>query len=201
MCPTLYDQHGLSPTRFLCPWEFPGQNTGVGCHSFLQGIFPTQGSNLRLLSFLHWQADSLPLVPPGKLYLKTDLVPSVVISSVQFSYNSVIFPFCKMAGINIMVSSSPLCVALGIWGERGPRLGKGLGGAMKTKGVKVEKGKKWVPGNWGVQAIVWSLDGGTLELHPPSSSRLSFPEPGCSPPSAVVRSRPHFWRGGQICFL
>ena len=30
-------------------------------HFFLQGIFPTQGSNLSLLQFLHWQADSLPL--------------------------------------------------------------------------------------------------------------------------------------------
>ena len=36
--------HGLQPTRFLCPWNSPGQNTGVGCHSLLQGIFPTQGS-------------------------------------------------------------------------------------------------------------------------------------------------------------
>ena len=29
--------------------EFPGKNTGVGSHSLLQGIFPTQGSNLGLL--------------------------------------------------------------------------------------------------------------------------------------------------------
>ena len=27
------------------PWNFPGQNTGVGSHSLFQGIFPTQGSN------------------------------------------------------------------------------------------------------------------------------------------------------------
>ena len=27
----------------LCLWDFPGKNTGVGCHSLLQGIFPTQG--------------------------------------------------------------------------------------------------------------------------------------------------------------
>ena len=27
------------------PWNSPGQNTGVGNHSLLQGIFPTQGSN------------------------------------------------------------------------------------------------------------------------------------------------------------
>ena len=45
---------------------FPGKNTGVGCHFLLQGIFPTQGSNLCLLRLLHWQADSLPLVPPEK---------------------------------------------------------------------------------------------------------------------------------------
>ena len=44
----------------------PGKNTGVGCHFLLQGIFPTQESNPRLLCFLYWQAGSLPLVPPGK---------------------------------------------------------------------------------------------------------------------------------------
>ena len=47
--------------RLLCPWNFPGRNTGVGCHSLLQGIFPTQGSNPRLGCLLHWQVDSLPL--------------------------------------------------------------------------------------------------------------------------------------------
>ena len=31
--------------RLLCPWNFSGQNTGVGSHPLLQGIFPTQGSN------------------------------------------------------------------------------------------------------------------------------------------------------------
>ena len=29
----------------LCPWDSLGQNTGVGCHFLLQGIFPTQESN------------------------------------------------------------------------------------------------------------------------------------------------------------
>ena len=44
----------------------PGKNPEVGCHSFLQGIFPTQGLNLPLLCLLHWLAGSSPLVPPGK---------------------------------------------------------------------------------------------------------------------------------------
>ena len=41
--------HGLQPTRFLRPWNSPGKNTGEGCDSLLQGIFPTQGLNLVLL--------------------------------------------------------------------------------------------------------------------------------------------------------
>ena len=53
--------------QVLCPWGFPGKDTGVGCHLLLQGIFPTQGLNLcllHLLHFLHWQADSLTTVSP-----------------------------------------------------------------------------------------------------------------------------------------
>ena len=53
------------PTRFVCPWDFPGKNTGEGCHFLLQGIFLTQGMNSRLFRLLHWQAGSLPLAPPG----------------------------------------------------------------------------------------------------------------------------------------
>ena len=30
-------------------WDFPGKNTGAGCHFLLQGIFLTQGSNQHLL--------------------------------------------------------------------------------------------------------------------------------------------------------
>ena len=37
------------PAGLLCPWDSPGKNTGVHCPSLLQGIFSTQGSNLRLL--------------------------------------------------------------------------------------------------------------------------------------------------------
>ena len=39
----------LQPARLLCPWDSPGKNTGLGSHSLLQGIFPTQGLNLGLL--------------------------------------------------------------------------------------------------------------------------------------------------------
>ena len=62
-CLTLCDP--MEPARLLCPWDSLGKNTGVGCHALLQGFFPTQGSHPHLLHLLHWQGDSLPLVPSG----------------------------------------------------------------------------------------------------------------------------------------
>ena len=48
--------HGLLPTRLLCPWNSPDKNTGVGCHSLLQGNLPNPGIKPRSLAL---QADSL----------------------------------------------------------------------------------------------------------------------------------------------
>ena len=41
--------HGLYVAHQAPPWNSPGKNTGVGCHSCLQGIFLTRGLNLGLL--------------------------------------------------------------------------------------------------------------------------------------------------------
>ena len=41
--------NSLQPYGLYSPWNSPGQNTGVGSLSLLQGIFPTQGSNPGLL--------------------------------------------------------------------------------------------------------------------------------------------------------
>ena len=37
--------YSLQPQGLYSPWNSPGQNTGMGSLSLLQGIFPTQGSN------------------------------------------------------------------------------------------------------------------------------------------------------------
>ena len=47
----------------LCPQDFPGKHTGVGCHFLLQGIFPTQRLNPCLLN--QQASDSLPLRHQG----------------------------------------------------------------------------------------------------------------------------------------
>ena len=56
-CPALWDPWTV-PTRLLYPRDFPGKNTGVGCHCFFWGIVPAPGLNR---SLLHWPVDSLPL--------------------------------------------------------------------------------------------------------------------------------------------
>ena len=48
-------------TGLLCPWDFSGKNTGVGCCFLLQGIFLTQRSNLHLLCLLHCRQIFYPL--------------------------------------------------------------------------------------------------------------------------------------------
>ena len=53
--------HGLKPTRLPFPYDFPSKNTRMGCHALLQGIFPTQVSNLCLLCPLHYRQILYPL--------------------------------------------------------------------------------------------------------------------------------------------
>ena len=65
-CPTLCNPNNCSPSSSSVHGDSPGKNIGMGCHVFLQEIFPTQGSNAHLLHLLHWQVGSLPEVPPEK---------------------------------------------------------------------------------------------------------------------------------------
>ena len=61
--------HGLKPTRLLHPWDFPGKNTGVGCHFLLQEIFPNQGLNPGLP---HCRQTLYHLSHQGRVIIKLD---------------------------------------------------------------------------------------------------------------------------------
>ena len=74
----LCDPRDSSPPGSSVPMDSPGKNTGMGCHFLLQGIFLTQEWNPCYLDILHWQAGSLPLVPPGKpvlSYIHVEILP------------------------------------------------------------------------------------------------------------------------------
>ena len=108
-CPTLCNPVDCSPARLLCPWDSPGKNTGVGCCTLLQGIFPTQESNPCLLCLLRWQAGSLPLAPPGEPCSSSF---SPCFCRIWGSYISVMnVSFCFLKGSGKMRKASYL------WGE------------------------------------------------------------------------------------
>ena len=76
-CPTLCDPTDCSPPGSSVHGDSPGRNTGLGCHSLLQRIFPTQGSNPSLLD---WWADSSPLSHLGSLLFKYEVMPKLSIT-------------------------------------------------------------------------------------------------------------------------
>ena len=112
--------------------------TRVDSHALLQGIFSTQGLNLLLLNFLHWQAGSLPLVLPSAyatsklwcLFLEIWMIQLQIVqeelfhvenSSVQFSHSVVSDSWWPMeaalqASLSITSSQSlPNSYPLSVW--------------------------------------------------------------------------------------
>ena len=96
----------LLPHGLYSPWNPPGQNTGVGSLSLLQGILPTQGSNSGLLhcrrtpyqlshqgspSTLEWEPipspEELPNpgVEPGSLALQVDYLPAELLGKTCYN--------------------------------------------------------------------------------------------------------------------
>ena len=63
---TLCDPMGSPGHQAPLSMEFSRQKHWSELHALCLGIFPTQGLNLSFLCFLHWEAGSLPLAPPGK---------------------------------------------------------------------------------------------------------------------------------------
>ena len=61
--------HALYPTRLLCPRNFPGKSTGVGCHILLwgRGALPYPGIRLTYLASLALASRFFTSVPPGTI--------------------------------------------------------------------------------------------------------------------------------------
>ena len=67
-CPTFFNPMDYIAHQAPLSIGFSRQEYWSGLHFLLQRIFPTKGLNpcLLYIYILHWQAGSLPLVPPGK---------------------------------------------------------------------------------------------------------------------------------------
>ena len=69
----------LQPHGLYSPWNSPGQSTGVGNLSLLQGIFPTQGLNPGLPHYrqiLYQPSHKGPGIEPGSPALQVDSLPT-----------------------------------------------------------------------------------------------------------------------------
>ena len=64
-CVTLCDPMDCSLPGSTSPWDFPGKNTGVGCHFLSPGDLPNPGIESRSPT-LQGKADTLPSELPGK---------------------------------------------------------------------------------------------------------------------------------------
>ena len=85
--------YGLYPIRLLCPRDFPGKNTGVGCHALLHGIPPTQGSNPCFLSLLHrrWILyHSATREASKSTYCNSNMLPPETMTPFCWWYNTVL---------------------------------------------------------------------------------------------------------------
>jgi len=120
----------LRPHGLCSPWNSPGQNTGMGSLSLLQGIFPTQGSNLfNYIKYFQWFREMPSL--QNETFSK---LPKGMLSSVTFTYMN------KPSSIGICVSvlrdlsyhsHRTTCKSLQMW--EGPAIWSFAGWKQKGK--------------------------------------------------------------------
>ena len=110
--PTLYD-----PMDFW-PWDSPGKHTRVGCHALLKGSSQAKVWT-HISCLLHWQAGSLPLVPPGNLGSKD----ASTIREDHWGWRRMVWPQrMEWEGLWPQEPGSCLWVAFCMWLQREPRV-------------------------------------------------------------------------------
>ena len=98
------NSYGLQSTRLLRPWDFPGKNTGVGCHCLLPSWWQSTSIPSQISDTLHsWLLINHCLPHSDHLLLQIRVAASRVanpnIMCIFLSWNSL--PFYKV-GLNSM---------------------------------------------------------------------------------------------------
>jgi len=106
--------HGLQPTRLLYPWDFPGRNTGVGCHSivflyFFALIFE-EGFLFSLLALLCNSAFQWIYLTFSPLPLTSLFLPAICKPSSDNHFAFLHFFFLGMVLITASCTMSPTSV-------------------------------------------------------------------------------------------
>ena len=120
--PTLCDCMDCSLPGSSIQWNSPSKNTGVGCRTLLQGIFPDPGTEPT--SAL--QADSLTTQPPGKttirIYISSSyyweplVMPQPRMKSLTLNSRTTSFPhFPQVRGMSYPSSSTTHTIGLFGW--------------------------------------------------------------------------------------
>ena len=111
-CLTLCDTMDCSPPGSSVHGDSPGKNTGVGCHAFLQGIFPTQRSNTGL-PHCRWILYHLSHKgsPPGSIYVYILCITSYHISSPSDEINSMLSLVLFLPSVLLLLFREPWTVS------------------------------------------------------------------------------------------
>ena len=90
-----------SPPGFSVHEDFPGKNTGAGCHALLQSIFPTQGLNAGLPScrwifFYHLSHQGSPILG--------------VMAPIRRQNTDLMFTFKRSVNVIVIGKEDDLCI-------------------------------------------------------------------------------------------
>ena len=111
-CPTFCDSMDCNPPGSSVHGISPGKNTGVGSHSFLQGIFLTQGSNL---GPLHCRKILYHLSPQGSSYVRKQLCQEAVILLKTSFYYSRSLKEMFMGKCERLISTIQILIPMNVW--------------------------------------------------------------------------------------
>ena len=124
------DPMDCSPPRLLCPWNSPGKNTGVDYHFLLQGIFPTQGSNLHLEHcrqiLYHWASSEAlvstieMLLNPVFLFIPASLTALAQMSCLAFFFSEASCSVFPTSLPSLTLLQKCLSLETQIWGWQLP---------------------------------------------------------------------------------
>ena len=74
--------HGLQPAMLLCAWDSPGNNTGVGCHFLLPGIFrPRDGTHVSYVFCIGRRGPSVTWEGPAAL--ENTVITETILATVE----------------------------------------------------------------------------------------------------------------------